>query len=68
MISKLRVIDNIIVETGHKVLASIIKKIISDMCNEYGNIKYCNVILDDIIVLLDSKFNLISVLVILHKG
>ena len=40
-----------IVETRHNAKASIIGKIIGDICDKHSNIKYKNAILNNIVVL-----------------
>ena len=59
--------DNTIVKTGHKVEVLVIRKLISDTYCKFSNIKYCNAVLDNIIMLLGSKFNLIGAPVISRK-
>ena len=49
--TKLRSKDNVIVETRHNAKASIIGKIIGDICDKHSNIKYKNAILNNIVVL-----------------
>ena len=46
MTSKLRQTDNVIVGTRHKAEASVVSKLIGNVCEKFGNIKYCNTILD----------------------
>ena len=60
-------IDNVIVGKGYKVEVFIIKNLISDINNKFSNIKYRNVVFHNAVVLLDSKFNLISTPLILCK-
>jgi len=57
----------VIVETRHNAKASIIGKIIGDICNKHSNIKYKNPILNNVVVLLQSKFNLLSIPMMLKK-
>ena len=64
---ELRLKDNVIVGTRHNVKVSIIGKIIGDIYDKHSNIKYKNSILNNIVALPQSKFNLISTSMILKK-
>ena len=64
---ELRLKDNVIVGTRHNVKVSIIGKIIGDIYDKHSNIKYKNAILNNIVALPQSKFNLISTSMILKK-
>ena len=65
---KPKLIINIIVRTGHKVKASVIRRLISDASNKFSHVKDYNTVLDNIIILLGLKFNLITIPAMLHKG
>ena len=59
--------NNIIVGIGYRVTALIVSKIIDYIYNKYRNIKYRNIILKDIVALPNSKFNLISMPIMLKR-
>ena len=60
-------IDSIITGTGYKTKATKVSIIESSIANKYGEIVHHNTILNNVKVLPESKFNLISVSV-LHNG
>ena len=59
--------DSVIVSIGYKIEATKVSIIESSIANKYGEIVHHNTILNNVKVLPESKFNLISVSV-LHNG
>jgi hypothetical protein len=60
--------DNVIVGTGHQTNAVCVGKLKGDVCDSSGNVVHRNTVLNDVIVLPKSKFNLISAPVLLNNG